>query len=584
QKACGKDNIACIQAFARQHVKYFSGNSKYRNNFILGSIIPYDKNGKELKGQNFWVTKHFTKGFDVFTGSVVIPEDASENAKLKLHFDWWHTGRIYFDEIKVSAAGTSAVIMPLGPSNLAVGKEEQLNFRVKIFGEKLPDTALYIEAGNQKRLVRPSTDGLYSTRMSFTQGVTPLKVYLLDLAGKRLIAKYHTDLFRHKREPGTPLTQIDRYGRTLVNGKPFLPIGTFTYQRMTEEDLKRLRDAGFNFISFGIRAWNLDKKNSNSAPEMKRMLDGLKEHGLMAVLQLNLMIPQKEHLRQKFEPEFDGVSGRDELVTAAVNAVKSHPAFLAYYLADENHNGELPDVQNLRCNIAAVDPNHFSIVLTDRRDNFPYFVSTGDILCHDSYPFGSAIPNEFEHTDKSLHALKEQQTPFWLCPQGFDWARLNKKIAELPTEEEIVALPLLGVVYGAKGFYFFSYHEIFTKGVKMDKDYPAQFWPRVAKASGILQELSCFILSTRAPLPLKINPQSGIVRASALVSEKNALAIIIVGVSQRSNNSAELELPAPPAGSVYKSQYGRTTQLPSGNWKFDSAAVGYDVVLSVPAK
>ncbi|MBN2643261.1 MAG: hypothetical protein JXR78_16535, partial [Victivallales bacterium] len=35
QKACGKDNIACIQAFARQHVKYFSGNSKYHLTFFI---------------------------------------------------------------------------------------------------------------------------------------------------------------------------------------------------------------------------------------------------------------------------------------------------------------------------------------------------------------------------------------------------------------------------------------------------------------------------------------------------------------------------------------------------------------------
>src|SRR5262245_28262177 len=81
-------------------------------------------------------------------------------------------------------------------------------------------------------------------------------------------------------------------GTALVDGKPFFPIGVFTYG-LTPEVLAELREVQCNTVVNGLKPSDLDR---------------IHQHGLMAICP----------------------AGR-----AWVDAAKNHPALLAWYLTDE---------------------------------------------------------------------------------------------------------------------------------------------------------------------------------------------------------------------------------------------------------
>ncbi len=547
-----------------------------RPHFILGYIQAYDKNGKKLKGQNFWVNSKFTKGWQSFCSSVTIPGNAVADARLNLVFDWWHTGKIWFDNITLKNNGTANVILPVVPSNLALDSDGDV--ALKVFsgdGKKDNNLAMLVSLNNKKRLLRPE-NGVYRGKFGRFKGTVKVKAKLLDLKNKTILAEHDYQLFGPQTTAPDGATGIDKYGRTLCNGNPILPIGTFTYQRMREEDLKRVRDAGFDFISFGCRALNLQGKNSNSTREMAKMLDGLKKFNLKAMLQLTLMIPAKEHLRKKYEPDFDGFKSRDELVTALVKAVRNNPAFLAYYLSDENQRSELQQVQQLRELVSKTDPWHFTVTLTDRPDNFPFFVPTGDVLCHDNYPLPRV--NEVAGTDSNLQALAGLRTPIWFCAQGCLWRILNKKKAVKPDPGEgaVRAVPLLAAIHGAKGFLFYSYHEVFAKGSKFEPEHPAEFWPKVVSAVKMLRELEPFILSITEAPALKLENRQGKIRCRIMKTAAGNLAIPIVAFSP-GKSSVRIKL---PSGKKFYSRYGLSRRQTDGTWLFTANGIDCDIIYS----
>lgn len=544
--------------------------------FILGYIQTYDKSGNKLKSQNFWAGSNFKSGWQSFTSSVTIPPDAMENAQLIIVLDWWHTGKIWFDDITVEPADIVASIFPLEPSNLALSQDGVVALRAYFHHANTDrqNLAMLVNLNGSSKLLYPQ-DGVYRGKFGSFSGAVKVNAKLVNLKEKNILAEHNYQLFRQPNTPVDGATAIDRFGRATCDGKPVLPIGIFTYQQMQDEDLTRVSDCGFDFIMFGCRAKNLSGKNSNTKKEMTSMLDGLAKYNLKAMLQLTLMIPHKEHIQRKFEPEFEGLTERKQLLSALINAVRKHPSFLGYYLADENQRNELKEVQELRQTVSGIDPWHLTVTLTDRSDNFPFFIPTGDILCHDSYP---TKPEDVILADKDLEKLAQMKTPIWFCAQSFLWRVLNKETMKAPDPSEgaIRAVPLLAVIYGVKGFMFYSYHEIFAKGSKFDPQHPTKFWPQVVSTIKMLREMEPFILSiTKAP-QIEVKPLSGHIRAQAMVKDDGYIAIPLVSIVP-GKNSARIIL---PAGKKYVSRYGLSTEQPDGSWVFSANGIDCDIIYS----
>ncbi len=562
--------------------KDFKVKKGRRQSVILGGVQTRDASGKTLKGQNFWVMEGTLDGaWHTFKGQITIPKDAVEDAELCLYFDWWHTGEIFYDELLMEASGSNAVIFPVSPSNLALNANGDVILRALFLMDPMPekDIAMLVSMNGMTKLLRPESG------LIFRGAFGPLKsasgaadVKLLNLKTKQIVSE-HT--VTYSRADGGKKVTVDSFGRILIGGKPFFPIGTFTYQHMKEEDYKRLAESGFNFVSFGIRYNNLKGEPSNSSEKMKELLSMLEKYGLKGVLQFTLMIPQREKLRLQYEPAFGEATDSKEILKAAGKSLKGNMNLLAYYLSDENPRGELPEVRRIREILASVDPTHPTLSLTNSPVNFPYFLSSGDILVYDVYPFGSQSgtaksPDSLENADADIAYLQSLNSPFWICTQAFDWAIFRKKADEkMPTEKELTSLALLSVIHGAKGMYYYSYHEVFAKGNKVDPKHSEKMWPRIASSSKLLKKLSPYLLGTESLPALTIQNRKNTVRGRAFRGDDGKIAILLVALKPE-QATAQVTL---PSGKQFRSLYGRTKQEKNGQWIFASDGVDYDVLL-----
>ena len=125
---------------------------------------------------------------------------------------------------------------------------------------------------------------------------------------------------------------IDRYGRLIVNGKPFMPVGAFaTLDGNLEKQVGRLQEAGLNsvigYCNFAMKAAPAKKTQQEN---ILAALDLLERSGIKSIFCVKECIPDFGT-----GESFDGVRGWLEPVREIARAIRKHPALLAWYIGDE---------------------------------------------------------------------------------------------------------------------------------------------------------------------------------------------------------------------------------------------------------
>ena len=565
-------------------VKNFQIKDKNRMSIIIGTIFYKDQANKK-QAKHFWDTKfNASESWTKYYTTIKIPNDAKEDAELKLHFDWWHTGEIWYDEVLVESADLNSVLVPIKPYNSAMEADGKIAYQGYFYNGTLPDykdLKLYLNVEGKEYLVPANKNYLFETKIGF-----PKKDYftvtakMLNTATKQILTEYTCRLSTAKKT-GKLGTRLDENGVTWLNGKKFLPIGFFTYQHMKEEDYKRLSENGFNFVSFGIKYRNPKGIGSNSPEKMNAMLNLLEKYNLKGIVQLVLMVPGKERLRVKLEGSFGSETTPNGIIKLLGESIKNNKNLLAYYLSDENPRIELPDIRKNREILAKADPNHMTLSLTNNSDDFSVFAPTGDVLVFDSYPFGSRADhdpgeNSLKNSDAAFKLLWDMKTPWWFCTQAYDRAIYRKKLGEkMPEERQLTALPLLAAIYNAKGFYYFSYHAIFAKGDEVDPNHSKEMWPRVASSGKLLNKLAPYIMGDKTAPAMKIINKTATLRGRRFIADNGKEAVILVSIEPKAVE-AFFEL---PDGKKYKSLRGKAVKTGKGTWKFASDNIDYDVLI-----
>jgi hypothetical protein len=150
-----------------------------------------------------------------------------------------------------------------------------------------------------------------------------------------------------------------------------------------------------------------------------------------------------------------------EHLTRHITKVRSHPAVLAYYVADEpecrDNNPEW--YRKLRELLTELDPYHPCVILNQDFSAIKRYACGGDINMPDCYP-------HFYEPDKSkrpLHTVSSyarearKTGPAWLMPQGFCWPTgINDKIGRAPTFTELRNQVFQVFANDCKGMLFYS--------------------------------------------------------------------------------------------------------------------------------
>lgn len=236
---------------------------------------------------------------------------------------------------------------------------------------------------------------------------------------------------------------IDRSGRTIVDGKPFFPLGTFWTDFKSVDDVKLYAKGPFNCI---MPYWG------HRNPKMRELMDLCHAYGLRVIPNL------------KDFWDYGDVKQAPSRTMEFVNRLKGHPALLAWYVVDESPICKLPQLVARRELVERLDPEHPTWGCFYQHDQILDYLPSCDVIGTDPYPIGNGDGNIAFVTKSTRDAYVGTRgcRAIWQVPQMFDWAAYRKDDAKArpPTEAELRSMAWQCIANGANGLIWYSFFDL----------------------------------------------------------------------------------------------------------------------------
>ncbi len=556
------------------------------------------------QGTSDWVT------VELYTR---VPEQANKGTVV-LYLQKDATGTVWFDNASLTTLELTPQLQFVYPVQGTLSLEDPLvRVNVAILGNRKGDKAfqgMEVELSLQK-----GTETAWRRRESLQGHVAVFDLENAPLAQGETVHLQAQLWDAHKEQPlGDPCQQsfqvrkddapvppgacrIDAYGRALVDGKPYLPIGIFMSNFDQAEDRQFLYDSDFNCFLF-YNSWTL--RMSPQEPEgdlatIRKTLDELSSHGKKVIFSLKdfydlpRFSAQTEYVRKKF-----GVQTTPELISLLVNAFREHPALLAWYNNDEIPLKDIRQAQERRRFLNQQDPHHpVWAVLCDFLET-PFFASSCDVLGVDPYPINKDKVSQQRRTLEAMDAVEQSGQPAWAVPQVFNWGVYNAvNNPELfhewiqPRPSQMRGVILLEALRGARGFIFYSFFDL-KRGYLTPERFRGKVavqtredflwhWQECKELATMLKNLSPWILSRQGASPAKLEVTAGQAEAAIFRRDEDGAPAVLAASIGPDNVEAELALPAdfPPMEALY----GHAREVAPGVWRFSGNDIWGEILL-----
>lgn len=453
-------------------------------------------------------------------------------------------GAALFDDLYVRPAGgrwNAAVVSPPG-GRLST---DDAQFELSSLADAPKAASPLLAAGLKCRVAISGSDSktlfdrtlpVERERVSVPSGRLPAGEYsmtlqLLDSSGSRVLAEKAMPLgVDRAADVAGRKVAVDRHGRLIVAGKPFLPIGIYKHRLTSRADVDMLVGAGFNTVCIYM--------GHELKPEI---LDYCAERGLHVIPSIkDAMPPGATHMILR---QYDGLSDYREIAEAIIRKYREHPALLAWYIADELDSSYAPLLRARHEQVRKLDPDHptFSVFY----QHFPEFAGCQTIMGADPYPVTKAESNRMDGVrDEMLGVNRVQRSlssgggAIWAVPQYFNFGSIKADAADpevyrknyrYPTAAELRAMITLEMILGAKGFVGFNYDFMHYRQ-KVDPDQFRNFWPGVEEAVRFQHEMAPFLLSTEPAPSVTVEKIEGEVHAAAFRHPDGRIALLAAAV------------------------------------------------------
>ena len=262
---------------------------------------------------------------------------------------------------------------------------------------------------------------------------------------------------------------FDRRGRTIVDGKPFFPLGMFSGE-VNQEMLDIYAEGPFNCLMPYVRP-------------TKAGFDLCHEKGLKVMFFSNGGWGSK-----------DGGKG---WIENRIATFKDHPAMLAWYMSDEPSLGMAPKLAVRREWAHAADPDHPTWVVLDHPRNVRYYLDSFDAYAMDKYP----VPRQpIENVIESMrlgNAATFGVKPTWYVPQAFGWGWLGRPRTHGrgPNRDELANMTWQSIAGGANGIIYYSFGQVMKRPRDDSEDSFKAAWERVKSAATEVKKYEAVLLS-----------------------------------------------------------------------------------------
>lgn len=293
--------------------------------------------------------------------------------------------------------------------------------------------------------------------------------------------------------------------RMLLDGKPWFPLGLYTY-RMTDEDIRQYLRGPFNFAcQYGmITVEDLDRWQRARvmvATDVRSLIYGYDYSAKSRLKNL-------EESRAAFRKCYAEI-GR-------------HPALLMWYLNDEAPVKFAENTTKVNELLHEIDPERPTLTCLCQPKTAFDFLPSYDVLAHDAYPVGNHVgKNMLERVTSQMREIDENMMsmrPLWFISQAFDWKwyykgasleACDKPNLRMPTREEMANMTWQGIACGANGILLYSYGAIRKnlKGEEYEKT-----WSDVCSIGFEVKKMESVLLADDLPIVGAV-PANVVVRA-----------------------------------------------------------------------
>lgn len=381
-------------------------------------------------------------------------------------------------------------------------------------------------------------------------GVQTVRFVLSDGAGKT-VGEAARDFTRQK-PPLTRKVWIDAAGRTIVDGKPYFPMGTFWTDFTSTADVELYAKSPFNCI---MPYWG------HRNPDIRAMLDLCAEKGVRVIPNL------------KDFWDYDDPATSPARTADFVNRLKDHPAVLAWYVVDESPLSKLPQLRQRRELVARLDPEHPTWGCFYQYDQILDYLPSCDVIGTDPYPIGQSPIDLVSTSTRAAAEGTRGCRALWQVPQMFDWAAYRKDDpkARPPTFAEMRNMGWQCLANGANGLIWYSFFDVKAepRGVSF-----ASRWADCCRVAEEIRRHEAILLAPKSRL-LKPGALGPLVSAR-LYSLDGFDALLVVNASP---DARQVEMPLKGAdGRTVRALMGAAPAVAEGRLKFALEGLGCALV------
>ncbi len=345
---------------------------------------------------------------------------------------------------------------------------------------------------------------------------------------------------------------IDGHNNTIVDGKPFFPLGW--YAGGSEGQAAEVADSPFNcLLDYGA--------DHKPKAEMLKYLDLLQQKGLKLIYCLNDVYPTATYLADK---GWEGLKDNQAIADAVVQAYRDHPAILAWYLNDELPEALVPKLEGYYQRVKELDPNHPCYIVLCNMSELGAFTDTTDVMGVDPYPIPQSPVTRVNDCMEFANAATRGHLPTWLVPQAFAWYQYQPegsnrgrtpteaelKSGRAPTYEEERCMTYLALAHGAKGLIYYCYYDL-----RVLPQY-LEMWGWMKRIAAEVKALSPVLLSPEDLGPARFAPNTAPVHTK--LKRANGNLYLIAVNAGREPCQVTFELPSKLPSQVEVMFEGRT--------------------------
>ncbi len=326
------------------------------------------------------------------------------------------------------------------------------------------------------------------------------------------------------------IVNINENNITLIDGKPFFPLGLYIGNSPTEilamQELDEISDSPFNTIlNYEINAGSID--------QIRKYLDVVNKKGLKIIYSIKDFYEGTKYYPKKI----DRYKGEEEITRGIIKEFRDHPAILAWYHNDELPEKYIPRLKGRYKLIKDLDKNHPTFSVIFQINNAKSYIDTTDIIGIDPYPIPNKPISLVSEWVRSINDGNISKKPIWIVLQAHNIGIYSKDKHRSPTYEEMKCMAYQAIVNGVKGIMFYSYFDL-----KRDPSGFDSRWSDVKRLGEEIKSLIPIILSTEKTPKVQILSGSKSIHFTTKYHNKN-IYIIAVNVSDKPI-SAEFVIPS----------------------------------------